>query len=254
MFRSFFRFIFTLGGLIGSKVDEGTDSLVTSPAGIKAAYRQARTDWTGKYKEVRDAVSQILMVLETKKQEFERLAKEETDLETKKRGAIERFKATNDAKYQQAFQDAHNRVTQVDARQTELEAEIKDLDGKVGGYKLKLTEMQREINGLDQKEAEAIADIVSSSQIVQLNDRLSNLSTTLNDQSLQAIEKQRQKVKASAKLSDQLSGTDAQGIDRELMTAGTTTAAMDEFNKMLAASEMKDKESKAPGAEAERTM
>jgi len=115
--------------------------------------------------------------------------------------------------------------------------------------------MQQQIQNLDRQEAEAIADIVSSKQIVALNDRMTHLGTSLQDENLQAIERARQKLKAKARLSDELAGTDAAVLDREVLAAGLSSDAMSEFNKMLAESELRSKERpQAASAEAERLM
>lgn len=255
IFRSLFRFVTTLGGLLSSKVDEGTDALLTTPAGIKAAFKTTRDTWTRQYKEVRDAVSQLLMVMEQKRAEIEKLQQELKEAEIRKRGAVEKFKSTKEEKYQLAFQQAHTRIGEIESRLQELNTEVETMEKRVDGYKLKLTEMQANIGKLDKQEAEAIADIVSSKQIVELNDRLQNLSTTLHDQNLSAIEKARQKATAKAKLSDELAGTDNAQIDREIMSAGLSGDAMDEFNRMLAESELKAKErGVAAGPTTERAM
>lgn len=242
IFRSLFRFVTTLGGLLSSKVDEGTDALLTTPAGIKAAFKSTRDTWTRQYHEVRDAVSQLLMVMEQKRAEIEKLQQELKDAEIRKRGAVEKFKATKEEKYQVAFSQTHTRIGEIEARLQVLNTEVVQMEKRVDGYKLRLTEMQANINKLEKQEAEAIADIVSGKQIVDLNDRLQNLSTSLHDQNLQAIEKARQKVTAKAKLSDQLAGTDTAQIDREVMAAGLSGDAADEFSRMLAESELKAKE------------
>lgn len=242
MFRSMIRFITTLGGLLSSKVDEGTDAITTTPAGVKAAYRTARGQWTKQYHEVRDAVSQLMMVIEQKRAEIVALRKEQDELETKKRGAVERFKATREEKFQTAFSDYHKRLGEVDARQTQLAEEVETLEKQIEGYKLKLTEMQSRIRDLDKQEAEAIADIVTSKQIVDLNDRMAKLSTSLHDENLVAIDKTRARMKAKAKLSDELAGTDRALIDQEVMAAGMTGEAGDEFARMLAESELREKE------------
>jgi chromosome segregation ATPase len=255
MIKSVIRFITTLGGLLSSKVDEGTDSLTSTPAGVKAAFRQARENWTKQYHEVRDAVSQLMMVIEQKRTEVKKLEQEQEQLEVKKRGAVERFKATRDEKFQTMFQEYHGRLGTVATRLGELNGEIAPLEQQIERYKLKLTEMQNQIANLDKQEAEAIADIVTSKQIVQLNDRMSNLATSLHDENLQAIEKTRQKSKARAKLSDELAGTDRAALDAEVMAAGLTGEAMSEFNQLLAEADLKEKE--RPGAarpEAERSL
>ncbi|MEQ8819821.1 MAG: hypothetical protein RLY93_06220 [Sumerlaeia bacterium] len=252
---SVIRFITTLGGLISTSVDEGSDALTTTPKGIKAAFKVTRDKWTKQYHEVRDAVSQLMMVMEQKRSEIVRLEKEQEELEIKKRGAVERFKATREPKYQQAFQAAHTRLGEVETRLDQLAQETQDLEKQVDRYKLKLQEMQKQISELDRKEAESIADIVSSKQIVELNDRMANLSTSLSDENIQAIEKTRQKAKARAKLSDELAGVDNVNVEQEILAAGMSTDAEKEFAEMLAETEMRERERPGgAGPELERSM
>jgi chromosome segregation ATPase len=255
MFRSIVRFITTLGGLLSTKIDEETDSIATTPSGISSAYRSARNSWTRQYQEVRDAVSQLMMVMEQKSADIKRIEKEQQELEIKKRGAVEKFRQTREEKYQTLFQDMHNKLGENDQRLLTLNAEVKDLQGQVANYKKRLLEMDAQIKDLDRKEAEAIADIVSSKQIVELNDRMANLGTSLQDENLQAIERTRQRLKARAKLSDELAGTDRSALEAEVMAAGMTDNAMDEFNKMLADSELKSKErGEGAGPQVDRVM
>ncbi len=255
VFRSFFRFVTTLGGLLSSKVDEGTDALVTTPAGIKAAFKTTREQWTKQYKEVRDAVAQLLYVMEQKRSEIRTLEKEQDELEAKKRGAVAKFKETRETKYQTAFENAHTRLTEVDSRLERLLTDVTGLENQVGRYKSKLTEMQKQIQDLDKQEAEAIADIVTNKQIVELNDRMANISTSLHDENINAIERTRQRLKATANLTDELAGTDAREIEREVLEAGMSDTAMDEFSRLLAESEMRDREQgEKGGPEMERQM
>lgn len=255
VFRSIARFFSTLGGLFSSKVDEGTDSMVTTPSGVKAAFRKARQDWTRQYHDVRDAVSQLMMVMEQRRSEIKSLEKERDELETKKRGAVEKFRQTKEEKYQTLFQDYHTRLGEVVARLEELNRETADMEGQVERHKGRLVEMQKRIQDLDKQEAAAIADIVSSQQIIELNDRMSKLGTSLHDENLNAIERTRQKVRAKAKLSEELAGTDREELDREVMAAATSNDAMEEFNQLVAEAELRQKERPAQGGdERERTM
>jgi phage shock protein A len=255
VFKSIRRFIFTLGGLLASRVDEETDALVSTPAGVKAAFRQTRDRWTKQYHEVRDAISQLMMVMEQKKAEIKRLEAEDKDLEIKKRGSVEKFRETRDERFQKAFQDYHTREQEVEKRLEELSRETVELDQQLERYKIKLTEMQKQIANLDRQEAEAIADIVSSKQIVALNDRMANLATELHDENIQAVERVRQKAKAKAKLSEELAGTNHADIEKQIVAAGMNSEINEEFARMLAETELKAKE--RPGAqraEADRMM
>lgn len=242
-FRSIVRFFTTLGGLLGNRVDETTDAMSTTPEGVRAAFRQTRDNWVRQFKDVREAVAQLMSVMEAKQAEIRKIQAEQEELETKKRGAVEKFRATREEKYQVLFQDFHNKVQGNDERLKVLSTEVADLERQVENYKLRLTEMQQKIANLDRQEAEAIADIVSSRQIIELNDRMANLGTSLHDENLAAIEKSRQRLKSQAKLSDELAGTDQKALEAEVLAAGRSTVGLDEFSRMLAESETKAKES-----------
>ncbi|MFW5828828.1 MAG: hypothetical protein ACOCXA_01085 [Planctomycetota bacterium] len=237
--RSMWRFFSTLGGLVGSGIDERTDAMLTTPNGIKATFRQAREEWTTQYKEVRDAVSQLLVVAEQKATEIEKLDREHDELATRMNGAIERYKETGEETYKQAFADAHERLQEITGRLETLQGEKAEVERQVAGYKARLKEMQARIQDLDKQEAQSLADIVSSQQIVQLNDRLSNMSTTLQDQNLEAIERKRAQLKATAKLSSELGGHDEAVLHQELDQAGKRAKAEDAFHQMLEESKRK---------------
>ncbi len=234
IFSSLKRYIMTLGGLIGGDIDSRTEEMLSTPSGVKATFQQTRDNWTKQYGEVREAVAQLMMVLEQKKSQVDKLSQQMKDNETRLRGAVQQFKATNDTKYQQAFTEIYNRQEAHKAEQEQLNAEIMDLQGKVNQYKQKLAEMQKQIAELKKQEAAAIADIVSSKQIISLNDRLNNLSTQLDDRNLQAIQERRESLKAQASLSESLATGDVEHhMEEELMKAGMQSEAADVFAAML---------------------
>ena len=233
--RSVYRYITTLGGLLEGGIDSRSDNLLSSTSGIKATYRQTREKWTGQYAEIREAVAQLMMVLEQKKKVVDSLSQEASEIKIKLKGAVEQYKKTNEGKYQQAFNDLFNRDKEIAAQQEQLNSEINDLHNKVEDYKAKLNDMQSRIHDLKKQEAEAIADIVSSQQIIKLNDRLNSLSTDLDDRNLHAIADRRESLKAQAKLSGELTKVEAtHSLEKELLNAGLQSEAADVFAAMLA--------------------
>lgn len=256
LLKSAWRFIITLGGLVSNSVDETTDKMITSPEGVRSTYRAARDKWKKDFHEVRDAVAQLGMVREQKKTELEKVNKEDEEIALKKQGAVNKFKETKDPKFQEMFQRYHQRDTELDQRREQLTGEIQGLENQLDKYKRKLTQMQARIKDLDKEEAEAIADIVTSKSIIDLNDRLSGLSTDLHDDNLTAINRHREKMRAKAQISDEIAGTDADAIEDEIMAAGMSTDAMDEFNAMLGEQGLKDMEasSDSPTADTERKI
>jgi phage shock protein A len=154
----------------------------------------------------------------------------------KMKGAVLQFKQSNDPKYQAAFTDLYNRDQMLAAEQEQLTKEIAELQGKVGQYKEKLNDMQKRIHDLKKQEADAIADIVSSKQIISLNDRLNNLSTELDDRNLQAIQERRGSLKAQAQLSEGLTAAagGSAALEKELLAAGQQSEADQIFAAMVA--------------------
>lgn len=253
--KSVVRFVTTLGGLLSSKIDRGTDALTTTPDGIKAAYSTTRGEWKKQYRELRDAVSQLITIMEQKRNEIQSLQQEQTKLEQMKRGAVEKFRQTRDEQYQTAFSECHEKLKKIDARLGQLQVEVEEMEKQHERHKMRLIEMKEQIDDLDKQEAEAIADIVTSKQIIELNDRMANLGTSLHDENLQAIQKMRSRMKATAKLSDELAGTDKALIEKEIREAGMTSEAMDEFASLLAESELKGRERpENAGPQTDRSM
>lgn len=241
IFKSIYRYIATLGGLIESNIDSSTDKMITTPSGIKATFQQTRDNWTKQYTEVRESVAELMIVLEKKRKKTEKLSEESEEIKIKMKGAVDKFKATGEKKYQDAFTECFDRDKKIVVEQETLNKEIEELHKKVEAYKEKLKEMQTRISELDANESEAIADIVSSQQIISLNDRLNNLSTKLDDKNLQAIEKRRQSLLTQSKLSSELSETELSGdIGKEILDAGMQSEASEVFAAMLAEQEQKD--------------
>lgn len=246
IFKSIYRYIVTLGGLVGGDIDGQTDDMLSTPSGIKTTYNKTRERWGQQYSEVRAAVAQLMTVLEQKRRAVQDLQAEAKQVKVKMDGAVQRFQATNDAKYQEAFNTLFQRDKQLAAEQEQLSKEIEGLHGKVDGYKKKLQEMDGRIKELKKQESAAIADIVSSQQVIALNDRLNNLSTDLDDRNLSAIEERRSNLVAQAKLSGELNATlEEPNLEAELLKAGETTEATAVFAAMLA--EAQGAESATPG-------
>ncbi|MBT3376628.1 MAG: hypothetical protein HN742_07935 [Lentisphaerae bacterium] len=247
IFRSIYRYVVTLGGLIESDISGKTDDMLSTPSGIKATFSKTRGQWTRQYGEVREAVAQLMMVLDQKSRRVAQLREEAEATQAKLKGAVAKFKETDEPHYRQAFTELFERDKAITAEQQGLSDEIVELRNKVESYKTKLREMQTRISGLKKQESEAIADIVSSQQIIKLNDSLNELTTDLDDQNVRAIEDRRLKLLSQAKLSGELTeGELKPDLDKELLEAGRKSEVDDVFAAMLA-----ETEASAPEAEEE---
>lgn len=233
-FGSIGRFFSSLFGLAEGKTQRATDAMVSgSPDAIRAQFRKTREDWTRDYTQMREAVAELIRIREMKMDEVKQLNKQSDELEQKMAGAIELFKKTPDERYRAAYGQlaAQNESTEV--RIKELVAEIDEQQKGIERYKGRLLELQRQIESLSKEEAETVADIVSSQKIRELNDRLQGLSMDSQSKNLEAIRTARQKAKAVAKLSNELSGANTNELDLQLKAAGAGSKHLNAFDSAV---------------------
>lgn len=225
------RFMGSLFGQAEGRTERATDSLVSSsPDAIRAQFRKTREDWAREYSQMREAVADLIRIREMRLEEVKRLTGESDDLEQKMTGAIELYKKNPDERYRDAYAQLASKNTETEARIKELMTDIDEQQKGIERYKLRLTEFQRQIESLGREEAETVADIVSSQKVRELNDRLSGLSVDTQSKNLEAIRAARQKAKAVAKLSNELSGTEKTDLDAALKTAGAGAKYFDAFD------------------------
>lgn len=231
---SIWRMISTTLGLVEGKTERTTDALVSgSPDAIRNQFRKTREDWTKDYSQMREAVAELIRVREMRTDEVKRLNNESENIDQKMAGAIELFKKNPDPRYREAYGKLATEKEQKESRIKELVGEIEEHQKQIERYKSRLMEFQRQIDALSKEEAETVADIVSSKKIHELNDRLSGLSVDTQSKNLEAIREARQKAKAVAKLSSELSGADKSDFERELANAGAASKHLDAFDSAI---------------------
>ena len=99
----FFARLFGLGE--GALNNAGDKMLTANESTIRAQFRKVREDLIKNHTTVRNAVANLMAINEEKKHETEELNKKIKELETKKIGAVRKFKETNDVKYQDIFRE-----------------------------------------------------------------------------------------------------------------------------------------------------
>jgi len=232
------------------RVDQKAEEIFTkSPEGIKAGFDLTKEKWVSQYRELRDAIANILELQEQRQIKLENLDKEENELLEKREGAMtlyERAMAENNTqeakKHEIAFNRFHSRVEKIDQEQEELLKTIAEKGREIENYKLRLTDFQTQIQQLESEKQEAVADFVSSQKTLELNERLAGIATTLDTGPLEAIQKKRNELKARANLSSELAGTDAAFQELEYKQAGKETSGETAMAKMLAERKAKKKQ------------
>jgi phage shock protein A len=233
-FDSLGRFFSSVFGLAEGKTQRMTDKIVTSSAdAIRSQFRKTKEDWSKDYQEMREAVAELIRIREMKSEEVKKITKESEELQQKMAGAIELYKKTPDERYKAAYAQLADKSDKNELRVKELEAEIDEQHQAIERFKVRLLELQSQIDSLNKEEAETVADIISSQKIKELNDRLSGLSVDSSSKNLEAIRNTRQKSKAVAKLSTELNGLEKTDLDKELQLAGSRSKHLSAFDNAV---------------------
>ncbi len=223
-------------------VKAADEQFTGSVDGIDAAFEMHRDTLVERFSGLRDAIAQVEAVLEEKRARLEKLNEEETELLQKREGALtlaEQAKAANDQgeydKHAAAFERFQVRVEEIEQTQERLGIEIADASGTMDRHMMQLSEMQAEIEKLPTQKAEAMADFVSAKQIIELNDRLQGLETSIDRGPISAVLDANRKLTAKARITEKLAGADVRVQDKAYERAGRVSTAHSKMDEMLAA-------------------
>jgi chromosome segregation ATPase len=213
-----------------------------SVEGIRAAYAIDRDRLAKDFRGLQEAVAQVLQVSEDKKIRLERLDAEEKDLQNQLNGAIraaEQAQASGDTaayeKAQAAYSRYKARLTEIDASQEQLTAEVAGLEKSIQTHMGRLTEFQARLEALPQEEAETVADFVSAKQIIELNNRLMNAADSLKEGPTATVREQVRQMSSQARITEKLAGTDVKLQDQEYATLGRELEGEDSLEAVLKA-------------------
>lgn len=235
------------------RIDERAEAMFTRSAdGIKAGFDLTKEQWVQQYRDLRDAIANLIELQEQRQIKLENSHKEEEQLIEKRDGALTLYEKAQTEKneeetkkHEAAFSRFHARIQELDKLQDELVKEIAEKGKELANYKLRLTDFQARIQKLEEEKQEAIADFVSSKKTIELNERLAGIATSLETGPLEAIQKARNELKARANLSSELAGTDVAFQDLQYQKTGRETSGESVLTQMLAERKAKRKEMEA---------
>ena len=223
-------------------IQAADEQFTGSVDGIGDAFEMHRDTMVERFTGLRDAISEVEAVLEEKRARLEKLNEEEEELIRKREGALtlaEQAKAANDQKeydkHAGAFERFHVRIEEIEATQERLGAEITEASGTMDRYMIQLQDMQAEIERLSTQKAEAIADFVSAKSIIELNDRLQGLETSIDRGPISSVMDANRKLTAKARITEKLAGADVRVQDKAYERAGRVSTAQSKMEEMLAA-------------------
>ncbi|MCK5058479.1 MAG: hypothetical protein KAT34_17625 [Candidatus Aminicenantes bacterium] len=210
--------------------------------GISAAFDIQKDTMVTQFHGLRDAIAEVETILEDKRSRLEDLNKEEEDLLRRREGALAKAEEAKEAnkmkayeKHAHAFERFQVRIDEIELTQARLQQEVADTSQTMEKYMLQLQDFQAEIEKMPQQKAEAIADYVSSKKIIELNDRLQGLETSLDRGPISAVLETNKRLTAKARISEKLAKADVKLQDKEYEKAGRESTARSKMEQMLAA-------------------
>lgn len=205
--------------------------------GISDAFDLHQDALIRQFNGLRDAVAQVENVLEDKRHQLDTLNQKEDKLIKLREGALAKAESdpANTEQHKAAFNRYQTEISETEQRQAVLEKEIGEVSQSMKKHMLQLTDLQSKIQRLPEGKANAIADHVSAKMIIQLNDRLNGLQTSLDRGPIDAVLKANRELTAKARITEKLAGTDVRLQDQEYEQAGSQSLSDTSFDKMLAA-------------------
>jgi len=274
MFGAMGRWFKTVWYLLSGRIDSARAELDKDPHVVRAKYEDIIRDKRNRIQQYKDAVAALMAQQETKIGTVETLSKEVGRLESLKAGAaakatdlVAKLKAQGldqeamkqNSDYRQclaAYNDFSSTLNEKNNRIAELEGDIEAYGKTIGSHKIQLQQLQREIENLKGEAADAVADVLSSKESEQLADMLAGISQDSKAKELEDLRALRQQVKAKAKISGELAGTDTKVQEAEFLKFAEDHESNDEFEALIGLAaevekpagepEVPEKESKLP--------
>lgn len=170
-----------------------TDSLSESPEAVRGAYEDIIRDKQGNIQRYKNAIGQLIALVENKKNSLKGLTDDIDKLEKMKAGAIEKKESiiaelqkegTSDEEIEQhpnyvrcvtSYNDFQATLEQKNARIAKLEQDIKRAQEDIETHKLQLTSLHRDLEKVKTEQSEAVADLIAARTQQEVDDLLSGI-------------------------------------------------------------------------------
>jgi hypothetical protein len=260
MFGAIMRWVKAVGYLLTGRIDAARRTLDTNPHVVRAKYDEIIREKTGRIQMYKQAVAGLIAQQEDKMAKVKMLTEDVGRLERLKAGALAKAKQTveglqkagksqadiqGDADYvkcQGAYNDFSSTLAEKHARIAELEKDIEDYGRRIGDHKIQLQHLLRDIENIKVEAADAVADVITSTQEKEIGDMLSGIAQDGTSEELQRLRQTRQELKAEAKISKELGGMDARSQEAEFLEYARKNSASSEFDSLVGLAAKKDAE------------
>ena len=251
MFGALGRWFRAVGYFLSGNLDASRRSLDTNPHVMQARYDDVVRDKTARFHQYKQAVAGLIAQQEGKIQSAKTLTEDIRRLDQLKAGAlakakkkVEELKAQGVPEDQiklneeymkclSAFNDFTSTLAEKNAHVEELEKDIHDYGERIKEHKLQMQGLMREIEKIKAESKDAVADVISAKEEKEIADALAGLSQDGSDAHLQELRKLRTEVKAEARISKELSGTNTRVLEEEFLAYAQQSENSNEFDALI---------------------
>ena len=236
-------------------MDQARRGLDTDPHVMRAKFDEIIKDKVNQIHTYKQAVATLIAQQEKKMAKVKSLTNEVQKLENLKAGALAMAKQavaklqgegkTNevvhaDPNYKKcltAYNDFAATLTEKQDHIKDLEGDIGEYDGSIANHKINLQQLQRDIEKLKSEAADAVADVITSKEETELADMINGISKDGMAKELQNLRDLRHEMRAEARISREMAGTDTKVQEAEFLEYARSNTATDEFDALLGMAE-----------------
>ncbi|HIJ40587.1 MAG TPA: hypothetical protein HPP90_05855 [Deltaproteobacteria bacterium] len=251
MFSALTRWIKAVGYLMTGQLDSARKTLDTNPHVIRAKFDAIVNDKTTQIHQYKQAVAGLIAQQENKLAKVKSLTDEVKRLEDLKAGALAKAKQKvnvlqaagkskeeiqHDEDYMKclsAYNDFSSTLAEKQARIDELEADIDGYGKRIAEHKVNLHQLIRDIEKIKSEAADTIADVITAKQEKDIADAFSGIAEDGSARELQQMRELRQEIKAEARISTELAGTDTRAQEAEFLEYARKTSSSSEFDALV---------------------
>jgi len=237
--------------LFTGKVDGARAGLDSNPTVIKAKYDEIIRDKVKSIQQYKKAVAALVAQEEKKMQSLQQLTKDIERLETLKAGAAAKAKHRvaqmqaegkskddihSDPEYKKcltAFNDFSSTLKEKQSHTVELEEDLAEYTRTISDHKSQLTSLMRSIDQLKQEANEAVAEVMTAKEEKEIGDLLSGISIDDKNAELSKLRDIRNKARAEAKISREMSGLETENDERAFIEYASREESSSEFDALI---------------------
>ena len=258
MANGFTRFFKAIWHTLSGRAHESADRMMENPEAVRGTYEEIINDKKGNIQRYKQAIGQLIALVEQKRSAVKNLTDEVERLEELKSGAIAKAQQTaaelqgegltqeeikQHAEYTRcvnAYQDFNSNLQEKTGNITELENEIEGAQADIESHKLQITNLHRDLDKIKSEQSEAVAELITAREQEEIADMLSGISMDGTSAELTRMREIREKAKARSKVAQELAGTDSKSEEEEFLTAARSSATSDEFDTLIFGAQQTD--------------